>query len=67
MDKYGEAEEDDDEYDEEIKEDDEEVDERELLYPDLDFEELEDMDEDERRMVIEEAGYDPDDIDFDFD
>ncbi len=32
---------------------------------DLDPDELADMDEDERREAIEEAGYDPDDFDFD--
>lgn len=43
--------------------DEDDEDDRELLYPDLDFDELEDMDEDERREVLEEAGYDPDDFD----
>ena len=47
--------------------DEEEEDKRKLLYPDLDFDELEYMDEEERREVLEEAGYDPDDPDFDFD
>lgn len=42
---------------------DDDEDDRELLYPDLDFDELEDMDEDERREALEEAGYDPDDFD----
>ena len=35
----------------------------ELFGSDLDFDELEDMDEDERREALEEAGYDPDDFD----
>ena len=35
---------------------------RELMYPDLDLDELEDMDEDERRDALEEAGYDPDEF-----
>lgn len=43
--------------------DDDEDDDRNLLYPDLDFDELEDMDEDERREALETAGYDPDDFD----
>ncbi|MEZ3488218.1 MAG: hypothetical protein K1W22_16960 [Lachnospiraceae bacterium] len=34
-----------------------------LFGSDLDFDELEDMDEDERREALEEAGYDPDDFD----
>ena len=33
---------------------------------DLDLDDLEDMDEDERREALEEAGYDPDDFDADF-
>ena len=33
---------------------------------DLDLDDLEDMDEDERREALEEAGYDPDDFDDDF-
>lgn len=33
---------------------------------DLDLDDLEDMDEDERREALEEAGYDPDDYDDDF-
>lgn len=37
------------------------------MYPDLDFDELEYMDEDERREAIEDAGYDPDDVEFDYD
>ena len=32
---------------------------------DLDLDDLEDMDEDERREALEEAGYDPDDFDDD--
>ena len=40
---------------------------KERMYPDLDFDELEDMDEDERREFLEDAGYDPDDPDFEFD
>lgn len=43
--------------------DDDDDDDRNLLYPDLDFDELEDMDEDERREALEAAGYDPDDFD----
>ena len=33
----------------------------------LDLDDLEDMDPDERREALEEAGYDPDDLDFDDD
>ena len=33
----------------------------------FDFDELEYMDEDERREAIEEAGYDPDDVEFEYD
>ncbi len=35
-------------------------------YPDLDFDELAEMDEDDRRVFLEEAGYDPDDFEDEF-
>jgi len=41
------------------------LEESELVESDLDFDELEDMDEDERREAFEDAGLDPDDYDFD--
>ena len=41
------------------------TDKRDYMYPDLNLDELEDMAEDERRVAIEDAGYDPDDFDFD--
>ena len=44
-------------------EEDERVDKR---VDDLDLDDLEFMDEDERREALEEAGYDPDDFDDDF-
>ena len=37
-----------------------------LEFNDLDLDDLEFMDEDERREAIEEAGYDPDDFEDDF-
>ena len=33
------------------------------LYSDIDLDELEDMDENERREALEEAGYEPEDFD----
>ena len=48
-------------FEESIKED--KCEDEEDILDDLDLDELEDMDEEERREAIEDAGYDPDDFD----
>ncbi len=51
---------------EDIERDHEYDDEKSDDYSDLDWDELKDMNEDERREALEKAGYDPDDFEDDF-
>ncbi len=68
MDEFEELEEledeDDLDEDDEFDEDDEEFYEDELALAGLDYDDLMDMDPEERREVLEDAGLDPDDYDF---